>query len=183
MTRDTPVSPSASGPSTSAQADRRRDPRIDSLISYWRSCRHGHPIPLRRDFDILVNRPRLLPVLVILERLPDGRFVHRYVGSTIVSLAGRDATGRIVDADLYGDRWQTVANAYARALDDGVMLWGIDRATWPRGEWRSTEWLIAPLAGSDGAARWVATLTMILDGPATAHVPEIHVVPNEPDLP
>lgn len=139
-------------------------------------------MPLRRDFDILIARPRLLPMMVILERLADGQFVHRYVGSTIVNLAGRDATGRIVGPDLYGDRWRVVAKTYARAIDDGVVLWGIDRATWPRGEWRSTEWLIAPLAGLDGTPRWLATITLVLDGPATARATEIHVVEDEPDI-
>lgn len=152
------------------------DPRIQALIAYWRSRRMGRPMPLRRDFDLLVDMPRTLPNLLVIERLADGGFLHRYVGSVIVALARRDATGHLVDGIWYGNRYADILRAYDRAIDEATLIWGVDRATWPDGEWRMAEWLIMPLARTDGTPGWVATYTVVLDGPVTAYRPQVRIL-------
>lgn len=62
------------------------------LYSYWRSRQVDGHAPSRAEIDPPVDIPKLLPNLIIYDRL-DGDFRVRLAGSEVVRRAGRDATG------------------------------------------------------------------------------------------
>ena len=69
------------------------------LYFYWRD-RHvdGRP-PSRADIDPPLDVPKLLPNLIIYDRV-DGDFRVRLAGSEVVRRGGRDATGRKLTQDM-----------------------------------------------------------------------------------
>jgi len=71
------------------------------LYFYWRD-RHvdGRP-PSRAEIDPPLDLPRLLPNLILYDRV-DGDFRVRLAGSEIVRRGGRDATGRLLSQDMAG---------------------------------------------------------------------------------
>jgi hypothetical protein len=69
------------------------------LYSYWRGRHVDGVPPTRGDIDPPIDIPRLLPNLIIYDRI-DGHFRIRLAGSEVVRRAGRDATGLILDRDM-----------------------------------------------------------------------------------
>ena len=73
------------------------------LYEYWlQKHRDGRP-PSRKDLDPLFEIPVLLPNLYLLDLIGDA-FRFRLVGSEIVTRAGRDSTGRLIDEAILGDQ-------------------------------------------------------------------------------
>jgi hypothetical protein len=66
------------------------------LYSYWRDGHRDGLPPSRADLDPPLQIPELLPNLFLME-LTGTHFRVRLVGSDIVSRAGRDNTGQILD--------------------------------------------------------------------------------------
>ncbi|HEX4506609.1 MAG TPA: PAS domain-containing protein [Alphaproteobacteria bacterium] len=69
------------------------------LYSYWRGCHADGQLPSRADIDPPIDIPKLLPNLIIFDRI-DGHFRVRLAGSEVVRRGGRDATGRTLDGDM-----------------------------------------------------------------------------------
>ncbi|HTJ65145.1 MAG TPA: PAS domain-containing protein [Alphaproteobacteria bacterium] len=83
------------------------------LHRYW-LAKHvdGRP-PARGDLDPVIEIPRLVANLMILEVVPGG-YEYRLVGSEIVAAAGVDLTNKRAGTGL---RFATVAAAWLDALD------------------------------------------------------------------
>lgn len=73
-------------------------PRIRALYDYWRAIHpRGGGLPGRRHLDPL-DIPRLLPNIWMIDvRRQPLRFRFRLVGTEIMKLTGRDATGQWLD--------------------------------------------------------------------------------------
>lgn len=69
------------------------------LYSYWRGRHVDGVAPSRADIDPPIDIPRLLPNIIIFDRV-DGYFRIRLAGSEVVRRAGRDATGLILDKEM-----------------------------------------------------------------------------------
>jgi hypothetical protein len=86
------------------------DPRLAALYAYWDGKRAGRAMPVRGDIDPLEMRPWLGNLLLI-DALPDGRFVYRLYGTRFVDSFGLDMTGRSVD-ELPADQRDRVRSDY-----------------------------------------------------------------------
>jgi hypothetical protein len=76
------------------------DPRPLQLLEHWRARCRGSLLPRRADFDP-VSLKAHLGWLCIVEVLPDRcDLVYRLIGSRIVEIVGRDATGKRVSEVL-----------------------------------------------------------------------------------
>lgn len=73
------------------------------LLAFWRACCRGPHLPKRADFDPLQLKPHLgwLCVVEVLPGAPGAEdLLYRLIGSGIVDMVGRDATGKPVSQVL-----------------------------------------------------------------------------------
>jgi len=87
---------------TFCQLSEIRSPRLHEFAAYLNGKRQGDG-PIRRDsLDPLVEIPRLIGGVLMIEKIRDGaphagRFRVRLVGSTLAAMAERDYTGKWLD--------------------------------------------------------------------------------------
>ena len=77
------------------------DPRLEEAYQYWRRKAAGRAMPTRADIDP-VEIPRLLPGVMLVERVPGGRYRYRLIGTENTRAHGVNATGRFLDEVLPG---------------------------------------------------------------------------------
>lgn len=77
------------------------DPRLEQAHHYWRGKAAGRRMPNRADIDP-TEIPKLLPDVMLVERLDNGRYRYRLIGTENTSAHGVNATGRFLDEVLPG---------------------------------------------------------------------------------
>jgi hypothetical protein len=77
------------------------DPRLEQAYLYWRGKAAGRAMPSRADIDP-IDIPKLLPDVMLVERLDDGRYRYRLIGTENARAHGANATGRSLDEVLPG---------------------------------------------------------------------------------
>jgi hypothetical protein len=77
------------------------DPRLEQAYLYWRGKASHRAMPSRANIDP-VDIPKLLPDVMLVERLPDGRYRYRLIGTENARAHGINATGRFLDEVLPG---------------------------------------------------------------------------------
>jgi hypothetical protein len=75
--------------------------RLTQAYQYWRGKAAGRILPSRADIDP-TEIPKLLPDVMLVERLDDGRYRYRLIGTENARAHGFDATGRYLDEVLLG---------------------------------------------------------------------------------
>ena len=114
-------SPSASPGYDSAQADWGLTPddidiaELKALYQYWLSkCADGVP-PTRADLDPL-DIPQLLRFIYLVDVEREGgrpRYRFRLIGTYVVHMSGRDATGMYLDSPDYGPERSSIIPSYS----------------------------------------------------------------------
>jgi len=126
------------------------------LYFYWRD-RHvdGRP-PRRADIDPPIDIPKLLPNLVIYDRI-DGDFRVKLAGSEVVRRGGRDATGRKLNQDMATyEGMITLIEFLDRIFETGTpVIYSVARSD--AGAFGAIG-LLLPLSGAEG------TVEMVLGG-------------------
>jgi hypothetical protein len=89
------------------------DPRLEQAYLYWREKAAGRTMPSRNDIDP-VDIPKLLPDVMLVERLDNGRYRYRLIGTENQTAHGLNATGRYLDEVLPGPDY----SAHVLALYD-----------------------------------------------------------------
>jgi hypothetical protein len=123
------------------------------LYSYWRGCHIGDRPPSRADIDPPIDIPKLLPNLIIFDRV-GALFRVRLAGSEVVRRGGGDATGRTLDGDMTSyDGMVTLIALLERVTATGEpviysVARGNDTAFGAIG-------ILLPLSGADGGAEMV----------------------------
>ena len=77
------------------------DPRVEQAYLYWRDKAAGRAMPGRADIDP-IEIPKLLPDVMLVERLDEGRYRYRLIGTENTRAHGVNATGRYLDEVLPG---------------------------------------------------------------------------------
>jgi hypothetical protein len=77
------------------------DPRLELAYHYWCEKAAGRAMPSRADIDP-TEIPRLLPDVMLVERLANGRYRYRLIGTENQTAHGINATGRFLDEVLPG---------------------------------------------------------------------------------
>lgn len=95
--------------------------------------------------------PRLLPTLAVVEVLSGGAaFRYRLVGTAITQLAGRNATGRMLDRDLYGPDLERMLVPYRRVVAEAAPV--LTRSSILFADsWRSTDNMFVPFTMGTGS--------------------------------
>jgi hypothetical protein len=77
------------------------DPRPEQAYLYWLAKAAGRALPSRADIDP-TEIPKLLPDVMLVERLDNGRYRYRLIGTENTRAHGLNATGRFLDEVLPG---------------------------------------------------------------------------------
>ena len=77
------------------------DARLAEAYDYWLRKAANRRMPRRADIDP-TEIPRLLPDVMLIERLPGGRYRYRLIGTENAVAQGVNATGRFLDEVLPG---------------------------------------------------------------------------------
>ncbi len=124
------------------------DPRLCEAYDYWRCKVAGSAIPRRSDIDP-TEIPRLLPDVMLVDVLPQGRYRYRLIGTENALAQGLNATGRYLDEVLPGPEYKAHVIALydecvgsRRALYSECLFMAPDR----RAPERHTKVLFMPLA-------------------------------------
>src|ERR1051325_4007380 len=93
------------------------DARLMAAFEYWMRQSIAGRLPRRRDIDP-VDIPKLLPILMLVEVLPPGRYRYRLIGTENADAFGMNATGRYLDEYCLGRStrpmsWPSMTNACA----------------------------------------------------------------------
>jgi len=81
------------------------DPRLREAHDYWRCKLAGRALPRRADIDP-TEIPRLLPDVMLVDVLPEGRYRYRLIGTKNTQAHGMSATGRYLDDVLPGPEYK-----------------------------------------------------------------------------
>ena len=84
------------------------DPRLQAGVDYWRRKAEalGRALPRRGDIDPS-EIPKLLPDIMLVDVLPEGRYRYRLIGTANANEQGINATGRYLDEVLPGPEYKT----------------------------------------------------------------------------
>jgi hypothetical protein len=93
-----------------------RDDRLQQIYDYWRRKTGARGLPSRRDIDP-TEIPHLLPHLMLVDVLGNGRYRYRLVGTEVATAMGVNATGRLVHEMLREEQYC----AYVLDLYDTVV--------------------------------------------------------------
>jgi hypothetical protein len=77
------------------------DPRLEQAYLYWKEKAAGRTMPSRANIDP-TEIPKLLPDVMLVERLDNGRYRYRLIGTENTRAHGVNATGRFLDEVLPG---------------------------------------------------------------------------------
>ncbi len=90
-------------PGPAALAPPFTDVRLQDAYTYWRAkaAAAGRDLPGRADIDP-TEIPRLLPDVMLVDVLPEGRYRYRLIGTENSAAHGVSATGRFLDEVLPG---------------------------------------------------------------------------------
>src|SRR5260221_12496676 len=81
------------------------DPRLEAAFHYWPRKAAGRLMPSRADIDP-IEIPKLLPDVMLVDVLPDGRYRYRLIGTENARAQGINASGRFLDEVLPGPEYK-----------------------------------------------------------------------------
>jgi len=81
------------------------DARLEEAYRYWQRKAATRAMPCRADIDP-TEIPKLLPDVMLVDVLPDGRYRYRLIGTENARAHGINATGRYLDEVLPGAEYK-----------------------------------------------------------------------------
>src|SRR5579864_2837401 len=124
------------------------DARLRQAHDYWRGKAAGRAMPRRADIDP-TEIPKLLPDVMLVDVLPQGRYRYRLIGTENAQAHGMNATGRYLDEVLPGPEYKAhVIALYDESVASRRALYSecLFMAPQQRAPERHTKVLFMPLA-------------------------------------
>lgn len=129
-----------------------------ALLDYWLTKRDGDGAPLKSVIDP-TEIPRLLPDLVIYERIEPDHFRVRVIGTRVTARLGVDPTGGNI-FELFAERFKAnVMQAMNRILDEPCAQVTTVRDRFPSGYEVRVEVLRLPLCDGQRHPRFIISST------------------------
>lgn len=119
-------------------------PRLLRALEHWNALRGGQALPARRVFDPL-DVPDILANVFLAQRLDDGDWFYRVVGTRLVSRMGFDPTRKPLSSlDRYVSTKQ-VSNAFNAVCNRALPSYSVLRPFRQEPSWRRYHRLLLPL--------------------------------------
>jgi len=98
----------------------------NDLYDYWKSKHVDGRPPSRQEIDPVVEIPRLVPYLLLIDNTPEG-FRYRLFGSLIAERTGLDLRGKLLGSTGFGEKvagpWRdTIGAAFAERASKLIHL-------------------------------------------------------------
>jgi len=110
------------------------DPRLNHILQYWLSKRRDGQAPRRADLRPAELGPALLRHINIVEVVrAEGQplqFRHRLIGTYNIEWLGRDATGQMLDENLYGAAAPMIVASFTRIVEEARPFYRLSRMDW-----------------------------------------------------
>ncbi|MCR9212655.1 MAG: PAS domain-containing protein [Proteobacteria bacterium] len=144
-------------------------PSLLSLRDYWVKARGEREFPARKDIDPL-HIPKVLPVLTLVDVSHDPlRFRYRLIGTKITEMAKRDATGKWLDEDLYGDRTDDMLWIFRTCSTEKAPIAVRENIQFIDKSWVLVEALAVPLGETDERVDIIMICVEVVDNPKFEH--------------
>lgn len=100
------------------------DRRVHDLYDYWESKRVGERVPDRSEMDPIVDIPRLLSAVWLVDvEWPDLRLKYRLIGSDLPVAGAVSKVGQYIeDQPNRTDMYRTI-DALRKVASDGIPFW------------------------------------------------------------
>ncbi|WP_416896295.1 MAG: PAS domain-containing protein [Minwuia sp.] len=97
---------------------------IRECYAYWDSRRAGRAVPDRRDFDPVIEIPRLLRYIWLLDVVgPPRRYRYRLIGEELTRAGASARVGEHLDETERVGNFDPVQSALDRSVDERVSFW------------------------------------------------------------
>jgi hypothetical protein len=138
-------------------------PHLKSIRDYWLDRRGRRRMPARSDLDPC-DVPTLIPYFLLTDVTYDPlSFRYRLIGTQITQISGRDATGRTIDEDLYGEKAERVKRAYLQVVASREPVAVREIAQFVRKDWLRIEALLLPLGETDEQVTMILSSVGVLE--------------------
>ncbi len=97
-----------------------KDDRIAAIYAFWDQARGAHRFPSQADLN-LMDIPKLLPHLFILDDEGDRTFRYRFMGSAIDAHIGIPLTGKTFAEHRSGRVLEEITSFFSRIIDGDVL--------------------------------------------------------------
>src|SRR5260370_14140032 len=152
------------------------DRRLRQVKDSWRCKAAGRAMPRRADIDP-TEIPNLLPDVMLVDVLPQGRYRYRLIGTENALAQGMNATGRYLDEVLPGREYKAhVIALYDECVGSRRALYSecLFMAPGRRAPERPTKVLFMPLAAGGATVHMVFVMQVFFYiDPATPEPPVI----------
>ena len=128
-----------------------KSPRLIEFAAYLESKRQDGSDVLRASIDPIVEVPKIVSTLLLIERIRDdeqdqGRFKIRLVGSGLAAIAGRDLTGRWLDEAGLAENLATLSGQLRAIFATPGIFAGSRVLPWKERDHVIVEWVATRLA-------------------------------------
>ncbi len=158
-------------------------------LRYWLRLPRTDGVPEKRQLDPAQMPRHILPWLVLYQRMPNGRYLCRLMGTGACAMWGEDPTWRYVDEILPPAAYAARRAPFDECLDQGRPLGFQARLVMRGREWKTYRRLMLPLrcgAVVDHVFSMVSALKVAeagrMQAPPTLDGPETIVRPTDRDL-
>lgn len=127
----------------------RAHPLVSTAHAYWSQLPSVEGLPRKRDVDPLAI-PKLLPYLLLAERLASGSFHLRVCGSHIVQRYGMECTGKSLEELELGDSLADFSAIFGHVLRSRAPLFFSGSLFWHGREHAVFREVLMPLADETG---------------------------------
>ncbi|MCR9255541.1 MAG: PAS domain-containing protein [Alphaproteobacteria bacterium] len=98
-------------------------PDLHEIYAYWRRPADAGRLPTRRDFDPVIEIPRQLHRLALIDVVRDPFDLrYRLVGTLLVEIGGKDLTGRSLFDETYSPDQAATLEDYRTTVETGVPI-------------------------------------------------------------
>jgi hypothetical protein len=151
--------------------DRITSVNLQQALDYWMAARGSREFPERADIDP-VDIPRLLSHIVLTDVFHDPlRFRYRLIGTAVTAMAGRDATGKWLDEELYGENLDRMLWAYRKCVGDQAPVAVREQIQFADRDWIVIEAVLLPLGSPGGPVDVILSAVDTID-PSVARPPQ-----------
>ncbi|GIL38959.1 PAS domain-containing protein [Roseiterribacter gracilis] len=105
------------------------EPMSCRLLDYWSARRGDAALPRRAAIDLVCDLPALVAHCLLIEVGEGPSFRYRVVGTALADRARRDATGKMVSKEIYGDHLDDVLRPLCAVVETRrpVRVRGVER--------------------------------------------------------
>lgn len=144
------------------------DKHLAAVYEYWQDVRGARVAPRREELNLGALKSALPKINLIDVIWGPLQFRHRLVGSDYVEMMGRDATGRFVDEELYGEAASEIFANLEMVARQAQPYRRSARLDWLDRNWLTIESAELPLVNADGRVNMIMrvsnfTITKNLD--------------------